>query len=264
MACLVQARALFSLSRVAGMAPYTWSASSMPPGLSLDFGTGAAVGFPTQAGTFNTTISVTDSSNVRLTTIQDFSLIVSLAPLQIFGSQGQTSFSLPSGVVGTFYEYDMFAGGGSGSYTWSIAGALPQGISGASQNCNSPTVCFKILGTPTQAGTFPSTVNLRDSLGNVASPVVLSLVINWGTPPQITTTTYDLSNNLATIGAPHNFTFQASGGTPPYQWTFVGGFYDGGIQLSSSGVLSGATTLSNDCSWPDWRDFPKSTRSRCA
>lgn len=72
------------------------------------------------------------------------------------------------------------------SYTWAItSGSLPSGLSIQSPpcpNCPSCGVCasangssIRIVGIPTQAGNFPFTLNVRDSLGNTGS---LGLNIN--------------------------------------------------------------------------------------
>ncbi|HEY0699152.1 MAG TPA: trypsin-like serine protease [Micromonospora sp.] len=46
-----------------GTAPYTWSASGLPTGLTISSSTGQVTGTPTTAGTFNTTITATDSAS---------------------------------------------------------------------------------------------------------------------------------------------------------------------------------------------------------
>jgi hypothetical protein len=52
-----------SLAAAGGTPPYSWSlqASSLPPGLSLTAATGAITGDPTTAGTYNFSVTVTDS-----------------------------------------------------------------------------------------------------------------------------------------------------------------------------------------------------------
>ncbi|WP_117213103.1 M14 family zinc carboxypeptidase [Allorhizocola rhizosphaerae] len=45
-----------------GTPPYTWSATGLPPGLSINSGTGQVTGTPTTAGTYNTTITASGGS----------------------------------------------------------------------------------------------------------------------------------------------------------------------------------------------------------
>ncbi|MFO0752397.1 MAG: putative Ig domain-containing protein [Thermodesulfovibrionales bacterium] len=44
-----------------GITPYTWGASNLPPGLSINASSGAVSGTPTTAGTYNATVTLTDS-----------------------------------------------------------------------------------------------------------------------------------------------------------------------------------------------------------
>jgi hypothetical protein len=55
-----------TLQAAGGTAPYTWTikSGSLPPGLSLNNATGMISGTPTTAGTFNTTVSVTDANGL--------------------------------------------------------------------------------------------------------------------------------------------------------------------------------------------------------
>ena len=50
------------LSASGGNLPYTWSASGLPAGLSIDPNTGLISGTPTTAGLVNVTVSVTDTA----------------------------------------------------------------------------------------------------------------------------------------------------------------------------------------------------------
>jgi hypothetical protein len=61
-----------ALSVEGGTAPFTWSVATgtLPPGLTLDPGSGAITGTPTAAGTFDFTVMVVDSTQPSLTATQ--------------------------------------------------------------------------------------------------------------------------------------------------------------------------------------------------
>ncbi|MEK7216030.1 MAG: putative Ig domain-containing protein, partial [Chloroflexota bacterium] len=67
-----------TLSVFGGALPLRWSiaAGSLPPGLSLDTGTGVIAGSPTRAGVFNFTVQATDSASPPQTGTQALSIAV--------------------------------------------------------------------------------------------------------------------------------------------------------------------------------------------
>jgi len=52
----------FTFTAAAGVQPYNWAASGMPPGLDVDPGSGEILGTPTAAGSYSTTVTVMDAS----------------------------------------------------------------------------------------------------------------------------------------------------------------------------------------------------------
>ena len=53
----------FTFAAAGGIAPYTWSASGMPPGIDVDPSTGKILGTPTMAGSYSMLVTVTDSAS---------------------------------------------------------------------------------------------------------------------------------------------------------------------------------------------------------
>ncbi|MFZ0867605.1 MAG: hypothetical protein WAU76_18910 [Candidatus Sulfotelmatobacter sp.] len=123
--------------------------------------------------------------------------------------------------------------GGSGQYTFSETGSLPSGMSLSSAGI--------LLGTPTQGGAFPFTVNVSDSQGDTGS-LTQTLVIN----PAPTMTTLMAPSSLNVSEA---FTLTAAvlyNGTPVTSSNVA--FYDyngamlGLVPLNGSGQASLAAT----------------------
>lgn len=110
-----------------GKAPYTWTVTGLPTGVShivYDANTSYLWGVPTVAGTYNVNIEVRDS--LGATTSKTLSLLINPAAggaLTIL----ETS-PLPDAVKGQAYYFDFHAaGGGIGAYVWSQTG-LPAGV----------------------------------------------------------------------------------------------------------------------------------------
>ena len=129
-----------SLAAKGGTQPYTFTASGLPNGLTAS---GSAItGKPTQAGTFNVSITVTDSTPAAIggpyRSTKQFRLIVSPPTVTV------TTASLRPGKQGQSYSTPLAASGGAHPYTFTAAG-LPRGLA-----VNGSA----ITGVPEQAGTF--------------------------------------------------------------------------------------------------------------
>lgn len=229
----ITAGASFSqaLSASGGNGAYTYSviAGSLPPGLNLS--NGRVVGTPTYSGSYDFTVQAQDSSTGSGPYAGTVRYTGTVSPPRISLS--------PSSVPGTAYGQAIFltftASGGTGTYSYSLSGSLPGGLS-----FNPATATLS--GTPTQTGTFTFTVAAQDQTtgGSFSGVQTYTLTVSAAT---ITFTPGNVSNGVA--GAQYsNVTFNATGGVGPYHFAIVGGSgsLPAGITLSSSGTLSGTPT----------------------
>lgn len=90
--------------------------------------------------------------------------------------------SLPDGTVGTPYTSTLFtATGGTPSYTWSVSGNVPDGMT-----FNTSTATLS--GTPTVAGAFTFSIIVKDSTMPVKNSATKEFTVNIIAQPTQTTT----------------------------------------------------------------------------
>ena len=219
-------------------AGYTWtlaSGASLPDGLTLT-PAGVLSGNPTATGAASFNVIVTDSA--QNTAAIQFSTSIKT------GIAVATPPALPTASVGTYYEQQLVATGGSGTgYTWSLASqaalrssarrmtstGVPDGLALSSDGW--------ITGTPTSAGSSTATVIVTDSAGNSAS-MAITFTITAG----LTITT---SSSLpgGHPGDLYSQKFTATGGSGIYTW--VSDDLPGGLRLSTDGDLTGSLPAAN-------------------
>jgi hypothetical protein len=203
-----------------GMPPYTWMASGLPPGLTINAQTGLISGKPRQSGNYNVTITVIDAAGCSDT--ETFKMNVKPNKPVI------VTTGLPSGLVCQPYRAQLQATGGCQPYEWFLVGGrLPAGIT--------LTPDGVIQGETREVGAFTFTVQLKDDLYQFASQT-LTLVIEPN-PPVILTTA--LPPALLCNASRYMVQLQATGGKPPYTWALVGGRLPFGMWLDPSGLLQG-------------------------
>lgn len=207
-----------------GAAPYTWSLISgqLPGGLTLDANAGSIAGIPAGAGTFSFTIGVRENGGATASKL--FTLNVRTPVLTI-----TTAAPLPGGGTGVNYSQSFAVTGGVAPYSWSLTG---DGVPGL---LLSPAGVLS--GTPSSAGTFHLTVNVRDS-GGAAAAKVFPLTIT--ARPLAFATGGQLPD--ATVGAAYSAPAAATGGTPPYTWS-VNGLPEGLNMNPATGVITGTPVV---------------------
>ncbi|WP_353063659.1 putative Ig domain-containing protein [Tunturibacter psychrotolerans] len=221
-----------TLSATGGTAPYTWSITGLPAGLSLG-GNGVISGTPTATGNFSLTVTVTDSQSPAKTASANLPLSVTaaIAPLTI------TSTAVAGATSNQSYSATLSATGGTAPYTWSVSG-LPTGLSLSSNGV--------ISGTPTTTGNFSLAVTVTDSQSPAkTASATIPLVV---TVPPLTITSSTLPSG--TDGTAYSGTLQASGGTPAYTWSISTGSLPAGLTLAATtGVISGTPSVTGTTSF---------------
>ncbi|MBS0631129.1 MAG: putative Ig domain-containing protein [Verrucomicrobia bacterium] len=215
-----------------GTATYSYAvtAGALPAGLTLATN-GALSGTPTAAGTFNFTITATDSStgtSAPFTGSRAYSLTVSAPTITL----SPTSLTNPA--VGSPTSQTLTASGGTATYTYAVtAGALPAGLTLSSSG--------SLTGTATAAGTFNFTVTATDSSTGTGAPFTGSRAYSLTvSAPTITLSPTTLT--AATVASGTSQTLTASGGTAGYTYAVTAGALPAGVTLSTGGALSGTPT----------------------
>ncbi|WP_179223663.1 putative Ig domain-containing protein [Paenibacillus tyrfis] len=214
------------LSASGGDGTYTWSVASgsLPAGMTFDPVTAALSGTPAADGTYSFTVQVADGNGVKAT--KAVTLLVRAA-LTV-----QTP-ELPAGTVGIAYANQEFsAAGGSETYTWSVSGTLPAGLTFAVDTLDPKKAI--VQGKPTAAGAYEFQVQVKDSNG-VTVVKNLSIQVN----PELTFTATPLPEG--TVGLTYaGRSLSAAGGNGTYRWSVEDGRLPDGLTLDASrGTIDG-------------------------
>ncbi|MBL4779800.1 putative Ig domain-containing protein [Ralstonia sp.] len=218
-----------------GTGPYTYAITSgaLPAGLTLSSG-GVLSGTPTAGGTFNFTVTTTDSSTGTgpYTGSRTYTLVVNAPTLALTPASGSLSAS-----TGVAYSQTFTGSGGLAPYTYSLAvhsGTMPTGLS-----FNTGTGVLS--GTPTTTGVVNFSVTATDHATG-AGPYSTSGTYTLTTSaPTITVSPTTLS--AATVGAAYSQTAAAGGGAAPYSYALTAGALPTGLSLNgSTGAITGTPT----------------------
>lgn len=178
-----------------GTAPYSYAltAGALPSGVVLDAATGALSGTPTVSGTFNFTLTVTDSTpSPAAQASQSYTLSIAGATLV----PGQPT--LPPAVRGTPYSQVLTATGGVAPYIYSLAsGTLPAGLTLASNGV--------LSGTPTAEGSTSFTIAVADA-GNATATQAYTFTVSTAAPVAVADTAATMSDAAVTVPVTANDT----------------------------------------------------------
>nr|WP_238939031.1 autotransporter domain-containing protein [Mixta mediterraneensis] len=114
------------MTAAGGSAPYTFSSTALPAGITLNTATGVLTGTPSAAGSYSFQVTASDSLGASGTA--SYSLAVSAAAqavLRLLPAGG----ALPEGKAGQAYSQALSVTGGAAPYRWQMSGSLPRGLS---------------------------------------------------------------------------------------------------------------------------------------
>jgi Putative Ig domain/Galactose oxidase, central domain/Kelch motif len=212
-----------------GLGNLTWSETgALPAGMTFS-NRGVLSGTPTVAGTFQLTITVTDSSTPAKTVSGNFTLTVANTPLAF------TSSTVPTATAGTPYSQTLPVAGGTQPYSSTVtSGTLPPGLT---------LVGNSLLGTPSGSGNFTFTVTVTDaSTPTQTATQTLTMAVNT-----LVITTTVLPNGI--VAVPYSAAINTAGGTLPLSFSLANTAFPPGLLIqqaspgSSSGALAGTPTL---------------------
>ncbi|MEN1762213.1 putative Ig domain-containing protein [Anoxynatronum sibiricum] len=206
-----------------GSKTYAVTAGALPNGLSLS-ANGTLTGTPNTAGTFNFTVTATDSAPTPVTDSRAYTMNIAAEDLLM------NPTNPVDGTLSTVYAGHTFnAAGGNGSKTYAVtAGALPNGLSLSANGT--------LTGTPHTAGTFTFTVTATDS---APTPVTDSraYTMNIAAEDLLMNPTNPVDGTVSTAYTSHTFT--ATGGSGSKTYAVTAGALPNGLALSANGTLTG-------------------------
>ncbi len=194
--------------------PTFFNATNLPPGLTVNTGTGLISGIPTTVGTFNTaTITAGNGSGSDTKTV---TFTITLGPPVI------SSPATAGGAVGFAFSYQIAA---SNSPTLYGASGLPPGV-------NINTSNGLISGTPTTNGLYNATITATNGTGTGSQPLAITIAV--GVP--VITSPLSVSGRT---GAAFSYQVVASNGGGAFT---ASGLPPGLVFDSVTGRISGTPT----------------------
>lgn len=232
--CLATTECDVALQATGNASPLRWGVASgaFPDGLSLDATSGKISGKPTTFGVQQQ--AVIQATDQKSSATKQFTFNIypkdSISPIVPPSAHLHAPFSLI--VNGTGSNDPKF-----GSISIS-AGALPPGLTLTLGGLTSGYLGI-IAGTPTQAGTYPFTVQTKDtSISDLPQTVTASATIVVDTHLAIV----KANLNNAVQGNAYSDVFAAVNGTAPFRWNVSGNLPQGLAVDAASGTLSGTTS----------------------
>jgi hypothetical protein len=198
---------------------FSVTSGSLPPGLTLDAGSGVLSGTPSVAGSYRFVVVASNGVNPPAQTAT-LSITVTQAP-------AFTADAPPGGAaLGSPYSY-TFTASGTPAPTFAVAsGSLPPGLGLGAANGT-------LSGTPTATGAYTFTVSASNGIGSPATTPALKITV--GQAPAFTAA----SPPPGRVAQSYAYVFQASG-TPAPTFAVASGSLPPGLGLDpANGLLFG-------------------------
>ena len=208
----------FKMEASGGQLPNTWSATSMPPGLTLA-GDGNITGVPTTAGVYTSMVTVKDKLGRSDTETVTYTVL--LPPTL-------TAPASAANHVGEVVSQQLTGANGATPYTYSATG-LPPGLA-----VNASTGA--ITGTPATAGTYTVVATVTDTNGQKASKTYTHTVY-----PVVTIA--PIPDQAITLGQTFTCTAVGGGGNGTFTYSATG-LPVGVLLNAATGVMTGLPTIS--------------------
>ncbi len=199
----------------------TWSLASgnLPPGINLT-GAGVLEGTPTTEGAYQFVVKAQNGGQSHTATYN----ITVRQPVVVTHPFGSAP---PKSEVGVEFSATLTAAGGTGTYTWALAGGtLPSGVvftppAAAATSTTTAT----LAGTPSQAGRYTFSITATDSEGRVTTTNATLTVA-----AELAFKTKAL--RPAKVGKAYKATVKTTGGVAPVKWKLLRGKLPRGIKFA--------------------------------
>lgn len=182
----------------AGGQTLTYSATGLPPGLSINSSTGLISGTPSTAGTYNVTASAKDTTNASGSTSFTWTVTPtggSCAPVQLLGNQGFETGTAPWTATAGVVDSSASEPAHSGSWKAWLDGYGSSHTDSLSQTVTIPAGCHATLTFYLHIDTAETTTGTAyDKLGVQANSTTLASYSNLNKNTGYAQKTFDLSS----------------------------------------------------------------------